>query len=87
MESKKLRNNLTPLLVFAPLQSSTLHELHLQTRKEMIADLVQLDPFRIMPGRYHESFPEIKSCPLRYLNIVEFHQWLDKHKWELSNLN
>ena len=59
----------------------------LADEKAMIADLVQLDPFRIMPGRYHESFPEIKSCPLRYLNIVEFHQWLDKHKWELSNIN
>ena len=41
--------------------------------KEMIADLVQLDPCRIMPGRYHESFSEIKSCPLRYLNFVESH--------------
>ena len=41
--------------------------------KEMIADLVQLDPFRIMPGKYHKSFSEIKSCALRYLNIVEFH--------------
>ena len=59
----------------------------LADEKEMIADLVQLDPFRIMPGRYHESFPEIRSCPLRYLNIVEFHQWFDKHKWELSNVN
>ena len=41
--------------------------------KEMIADLVQLDPFRILPGKYHKSFSEIKSCALRYLNIIEFH--------------
>ena len=45
--------------------------------RDSLADLVQLDSFRIMPRRNHESFPEIKSCPLRYLDIVEFHQWLD----------
>ena len=27
----------------------------------------------------------ISRCPSRYLNIVEFHQCLDKHKQELSN--
>ena len=57
----------------------------LKDEKEMIADLVHLDPFRKVPGRCHNSFPEIKRSPLRYLNIVEFHQWLDKHKREMSN--
>lgn len=49
----------------------------LKDEKEMVADLV--------PGRCHDTFPEIKRCPLRYLNIAEFCQWLDKHKQELSN--
>ena len=57
----------------------------LKDEKEMVADLIQLDPFKNVPGRSHDSFPDIKRCPLRYLNIVEFHQWLDKHKWELSS--
>lgn len=57
----------------------------LKDELEMIADLIRLDPFKKVPGRCHDSFPEIKRCPLRYLNIVEFHQWLDKHKQELSN--
>ena len=59
----------------------------LKDEKEMVADLIQLDPFTRVPGRCHDSFPEIERCPLRYLNIVEFHQWLDKHKQELSNRN
>ena len=59
----------------------------LKDEKEMVADLIQLDPFTRVPGRCHDTFPEIERCPLRYLNIVEFHQWLDKHKQELSNRN
>ena len=74
-----------PQLVFTRLQCSTKDSL--ADEKEMILDLVQLDPFRNAPGRCHDSFPEIKRCPLRYLKIVEFHQWLDKHKWELPNVN
>lgn len=57
----------------------------LKDEKEMVADLVQLNPFTKVPGRCHDTFPEIKRCPLRYLNIAEFCQWLDKHKRELSN--
>ena len=57
----------------------------LKDEREMIADLVQLDPFRNVPGRCHNSFPDIKRSPMRYLNIAEFHQWLDKHKREMSN--
>lgn len=70
-------------------QSSVQHTTRdsLKDEKEMVEDLVQLDPFQKVPERYHISFPDIKRCPLRYLNIVEFHQWLDKHKQELSNRN
>ena len=53
--------------------------------KEMIADVVQLDPFNYVTGRQHDSFPGIKKSPLKYLNIVQFHQWLDKHKAEFPN--
>ena len=70
-------------------QSSVQHTTRdsLKDEKEMVEDLVQLDPFQKVPERCHISFPDIKRCPLRYLNIVEFHQWLDKHKQELSNRN
>lgn len=57
----------------------------LKDEKEMVADLIQLDPFNHEPARSHDSFPGIKKCPLRYLNVVDFHQWLDKHKRELSS--
>lgn len=52
--------------------------------KEMIKDLINIKPFQHTPGRCHASFPDIKRSPLRYLKIVEFHQWLDKHKKELA---
>ena len=57
----------------------------LKDELEMINDLIRLDPLHKVPERCHESFPDIKRCPLRCLNIVEFHQWLDKHKQELSH--
>lgn len=70
-------------------QSSVRHTTRdsLKDEKEMITDLLQLDPFTKVPGRSHGSFPEIKRCPLSYLNIVEYHQWLDKHRQELPNGN
>ena len=52
--------------------------------KEMVSDLLRLNPFNHIPARFHDSFPEIKRSPLRYLNIVDFHQWLAKHMEELS---
>jgi hypothetical protein len=51
--------------------------------KEMVADLVKLDPFNKVPGRSHISFPAIKRCPMLYLDVVEFHRWIEKHKKEL----
>lgn len=57
----------------------------LKDEKEMVADLIKLNPFKKVPGRFHESFPHTKRCPLKYLNIIEFHRWLEKHKRELSN--
>ncbi|KAL9978176.1 hypothetical protein ACROYT_G015667 [Oculina patagonica] len=54
----------------------------LKDEKELVADLIQLDHFNHVPARSHDSFPDIKK--LRYLHVVDFHQWLDKHKRELS---
>ena len=56
----------------------------LKEEKEMVADLLELDPFTHIDGRSHTSFPEIRRSPLLNLNIVDFHKWLDKHKNELS---
>lgn len=56
----------------------------LEDEKGMVDDLMRLDPFTHVPSRSHDSFPDVKACPLRYLNIVEFHQWLENHKEELS---
>ena len=56
----------------------------LKDEKEMVSDLLLLNPFNDMPPRFHDSFPDIKRSPLRYLNIVDFHQWLAKHLEELS---
>ena len=53
---------------------------------EMINDLIQLNPFSHIDGRAHNSFPNIKRSPLQYLNIVDFHQWLQKHKQEISGI-
>ena len=52
--------------------------------KEMVADLLELDPFNKVPGRSHTSFPAIKKCPMLYLDVVEFHQWIEKDKKELK---
>lgn len=57
---------------------------YLEDEKGMIDELLLLDPFEYEADRCHDSFPEIKRCPVKYLNIVEFHVWLDKHKKELS---
>ena len=56
----------------------------LQDEKEMIQDLINIQPFQHCQGRCHNSFPEIIRSPLRYLNIVEHHQWLERHKQELD---
>lgn len=48
----------------------------------MINELLKLKPFEHNEGRYHKSFPNIKRSPRRYLNIVDFHKWLERHKEE-----
>ena len=57
----------------------------LKDEKDMVAEIVQLDLFNYVQGRHHDSFPGIRKSPLKYLDIVEFHQWLNKHITELPN--
>lgn len=56
----------------------------LTDEKEMVADLLRLQPFEYQ-GRAHASFPDVRRCPLNYLDVAEFHIWLERHKWELYN--
>ena len=52
----------------------------------MVAGIMQLDPFNyVQAGRHHDSFPGIIKSPLKYLDNIEFHQWLNKHITELPN--
>ena len=51
--------------------------------REIITELLHLDPFQFTPGRTHQSFPDIKSSPLRYLDIIQHHKWIEKHKNQL----
>lgn len=50
---------------------------------EIINDLIKLDPFTHHSGRMHDSFPDIKSAPMRYLNVLEHHKWLEGKKQEM----
>lgn len=53
---------------------------------QMINDLLQLDPFEYTPGRFHPSFRNIKRSPQLYLDTNHFHQWLTKHKKQVSGM-
>ena len=64
-------------------ETNTTHD-SLKDETEMVSDLLRLNPFNHMPARFQDSFPDIKRSPLRYLNIVDYHQWLAKHLEELS---
>lgn len=52
--------------------------------KEMVKELLQLDPFNHTTGRAHDSFPDIKRHPFRYLKAQDFSNWIKKHKMQLS---
>ena len=52
----------------------------LNDEKEMVEDLVCLDPFPQVLEISRERFPNIKNYRLRYLNVVEFLQCVVKHK-------
>lgn len=69
-------------------QNISIKRMHLSPSSQKNAspqkELCKIKPFSCIPGRLHASFPDIKSNPLRYLNINEFHKWLDGHKHEIS---
>ena len=50
----------------------------------MINDIKEIAPFVYTPGRAHASFPEIKRSPMLYLNVLEFHRWLNTHKEQIA---
>lgn len=51
---------------------------------DMIKELQLLNPFQHVQGRKHNSFLHVKRSPLLYLNIVEFHKWIEKHRKKLA---
>ena len=69
-------------------QSSTRHteRSSYNDELEMIKDLQGVNPFDYIPGRKHDSFPDIKRSPLLYLNQVEHNLWLLKHMKEINQL-
>lgn len=50
----------------------------------MLDDLHQLQPFRNNPGRFHNSFQDIKISPLLSLNFSELFLWIDDHKKKIG---
>ena len=53
----------------------------------MVNDLMQLKPFDHEDGRCFRNFPMIQRCPTKYLDIAEFHCWLDRHKKQIGSGN
>ena len=53
-------------------KTSVEHTTHdsLKDEKEMVHDLLQLNPFHYMSARCHDSFPGIKRSPLMYMNFM-----------------
>lgn len=49
----------------------------------MVEEIIKLDPFNAIGGRSFKHFQDIKRSPLKYLNVVEFHKWIEKHKSEM----
>ena len=52
--------------------------------KLMINEIFRLNGFNYTSGRAHRSFPDIKRGPLKYLNPVEFDNWLQNHLNQIS---
>ena len=51
---------------------------------EIIEALKKSKPFCIVPGRKHDSFPNIEISPLEQLDRDDLYLWLDKHKRQIS---
>ncbi len=46
----------------------------LKDEREIVEDLMKINPFHHTDMRSHKNFPDIKRSPLLYLRIVDFHQ-------------
>ena len=51
---------------------------------EIIEALKKSKSFCIVPGRKHDSFPNIEISPLEQLDRDDLYLWLDKHKRQIS---
>ena len=52
----------------------------------MIIDLQKIQPFTVIPGQNHPSFPHIKANPRDDLNMADFNQWIKKHLNQLNKI-
>ena len=59
-----------------------------EDEQKIITELIQLKPFQHTPGRRHDSFPDIKRTPLKYLDYGEFMKWVNEkiEEWVLPSL-
>lgn len=49
----------------------------------MPAVIHRVEPFKHLPGRMLNSFPDIKKTPLEKLDVSLLHSWLTRHKRKL----
>ena len=49
----------------------------------MIADIIKLKPFDHNADRQHNSFPDIRPHPTRYMDVPDFHDWIEKQRKHL----
>ena len=77
---KKVTEQLDKVLDFKPKSSRHTTRSSETDEKCMIEELLLLRPFKHVPGRNHASFSQITRMPMRNLNILEFHQWVEKQR-------
>ena len=47
-------------------------------------EIANLDCFNHVENRSHNSFPDIKRSPLKYVDVVAFDIWITKHQRKMS---
>ena len=85
LASNKSHNNLIHPLAYTRHQCSTPPGTVLKMRRKCWLISSSWTPLIMNLQDPMIAFQISKRCPLRYLNVVDFHQWLDKHKRELSS--
>ena len=76
---KEITENLDDNLAIHKTSSQHTTRSSKKDEEEMLADILTLDAFTHVPNRHHKSFTSIRSSPMRYLNVGDFHKWLDNH--------